>query len=240
MSWRIGCSGFSYKDWIGFFYPDNLPLSEWLAFYAGYFDTLELNVTFYRWPNLSFLQNLYHETPEDFSFVVKAPRELTHFRKFKDTEDLLHNFYSLIKKGLKDKLGAVLFQFPPSFSYSPESLNLVCSSLDTSFLNVVEFRHKTWWNEEVYIQLGRRNICFCSCSYPGLPDDVILNTKTPYYRFHGVPKLYYSMYTPIFLEKIADALLQNKKVEDGYLLFNNTATRAALENASYVQEYFNL
>lgn len=240
MSWRIGCSGFSYKDWIGFFYPDNMPQSEWLSYYAGYFDTLELNVTFYRLPTLSFFQNLYRKTPADFSFVVKAPKEITHLKKFKDTEELILNFYSLLKKGLRDKLGAVLFQFPPAFSYSHESLNLICCSLDSSLLNVVEFRHKSWWKEEVYKELGRRNISFCGCSYPGLPDNLILNTKIPYYRFHGVPTLYYSMYTSIFLKKIADALLQNKKLEDGYLLFNNTATRAALENASYLQEYFDL
>lgn len=240
MSWRIGCSGFSYKDWAGFFYPDDLPQSQWLAFYAGYFDTLELNVTFYRLPKLSFFQNLYLKTPGDFSFVIKAPGEITHLKKFKDIQDSLIDFYSLIKKGLKGKLRAVLFQFPPSFSYSPESLNLICSSLDRSFINVVEFRHTTWWNEEVYKQLGSQNISFCSCSYPGLPDEVILNTKNPYYRFHGVPKLYYSMYTPLFLEKIANAFMQNKKLEDGYLLFNNTATRAALENASFVQEYVDL
>lgn len=240
MKWKIGCSGFSYKDWIDIFYPTDLPNREWLEFYANHFDTVELNATFYKFPTASFLKNLYNRTPPHFCFVVKAPKIITHLQQFNKTEKLLKDFYDVIKNGLKEKLGAVLFQLPPSYRYTEEHLETVINSMDKSFLNVIEFRHKSWWNKTVYKKLTAGKITFCSVSFPGLPEDIIINTATPYYRFHGVPKLYYSMYTNTFLNQVATKFLQDKKVKKGFFLFNNTATRAALENASYLQEYVSL
>jgi uncharacterized protein YecE (DUF72 family) len=238
MNYKIGCSGFSYKDWVGFFYPDDLSNTKWLEYYTTYFDTVELNSTFYKTPGLKFLKNLYKRTPPDFCFVVKAPKLITHTNRFASSEKIISHFYKIVKNGLQEKLGAVLFQCPPSFAYAEQHMQLILNSLDTSFLNVVEFRHKSWWNKSVYKKLGDANITFCGVSYSGLPDDVIINTSTPYYRFHGVPKLYYSMYSESFLNNVAQAFLKNKKVKKGFFLFNNTATRAALENAGYLQEFF--
>ncbi|MEP6713354.1 MAG: DUF72 domain-containing protein [Ferruginibacter sp.] len=240
MKWKIGCSGFSYSDWNGLFYPEDLPSTKWFEYYASHFDTLELNVTFYKFPTLSFFRNLYDRSPDNFCFVVKAPKLITHTHRFHNSKKLLDDFYAIIKKGLKEKLAMVLFQLPPSFHCVDEHLTLITESMNTNFLNAVEFRHKTWWDEKIYKLLGSKQIIFCGISYPGLPDDVIINTTTPYYRFHGVPKLYYSMYGKPFLNNIADAFLQNKKVRKGFFLFNNTATRAALENASYLQDYFDV
>ena len=240
MNWNIGCSGFSNPNWIGYFYPEELSNKEWLEFYAQHFDTLELNTTFYKMPTSSLLTNLYNRTPVDFCFVIKAPKLITHTQKFFESENLLRDFYSVLKINLKEKLGAVLFQLPPSFSYSEERLELLVNSLDSDFMNVIEFRNSSWWKDFVYKKLAMKNICFSGLSYPGLPDEVVINTEFAYYRFHGVPKLYYSMYSNSFLTEVYQTFQKNSQLKQGYLLFNNTASRAALENASYLQALISL
>ena len=240
MKWKIGCSGFSYNEWSEFFYPVDLPTSKWFEYYTKHFDTVELNVTFYRFPALSFLKNLYNRSPGNFCFIVKAPKLITHTHRFKDVKELLNEFYTVINNGLKEKLGAILFQLPPGFKYSDEHMEIILKSLNKTFTNVIEFRNESWWNESIYAELSKHKITFCGVSYPGLPDDIILNTATPYYRFHGVPKLYYSMYKNSFLNTVGDTFLKSKNIDKAFMLFNNTATRAALENASHLQEYFTL
>ncbi len=99
--WWIGCSGLHYKHWKEIFYLHGLPQIKWFNFYSEHFNTLELNVTFYRFPQLSFLKTWYKKSPDTFKFSVKAPRALTHYKKFSGTENLLSDFYSTVKEGLK-------------------------------------------------------------------------------------------------------------------------------------------
>ncbi|CAN5197302.1 DUF72 domain-containing protein [soil metagenome] len=240
MEWRIGCSGFSYKDWKGSFYPEKLAQSKWFGYYSERFKTLELNVTFYRFPQVRFLQNWYDKSPSDFSFAVKAPRLISHYKKFNDCEKFLSDFYGTCKEGLKEKLGPVLFQLPPQIVYDEAFLEKMIQQLNPDFANVVEFRHASWWQQKVYYALSKQNITFCSISHPTLPDDVIINTSLVYYRFHGVPKLYYSQYTENKLISIADAIIQSKKVKTAFIYFNNTATMAALNNAASLKTYLNI
>lgn len=240
MDFKIGCSGFAYRDWQGIFYPEDLPASEWLHFYAQYFDTLELNASFYRTPGSIFFKNLYKKTPDDFCFVVKIPQQITHIQKMVGVKEILKDFYNVIKNGLQQKLGAVLFQFPGSYFFTIERLHHILENLDSNFTNVVELRHRSWWTKEVYDLFEDAGICFCSVSYPGLPEDVIINSPVVYYRFHGVPKLYYSIYAEDFVRDIAHKYHSHPTVTKAFCLFNNTATRAALENASYLQEYISL
>src|SRR3954464_5011246 len=110
MDWFIGCSGFHYKHWKNVFYPEGLPQKKWFDFYCQHFNTLELNVTFYRFPQLSFLQTWHTKSPDNFRFAVKAPRAITHYKKFNDSYELLSSFYDTINNGLQAKLGPVLFQ----------------------------------------------------------------------------------------------------------------------------------
>jgi uncharacterized protein YecE (DUF72 family) len=137
MKWHIGCSGFHYKHWKGSFYPMDLPQKRWFEYYGGQFKTLELNVTFYRFPKLSVLQGRYTMAPVDFRFSVKAAKAITHFKQFHGTVDMLTSFYQTIKDGLQDRLGPVLFQFPPRFHYEEERLNRVrqCKILSKMRLN---------------------------------------------------------------------------------------------------------
>ena len=236
MNWHIGCSGFHYKEWKKVFYPEGLAQTKWFDHYSSKFDTIELNVTFYRFPRLPVLESWYNKSPAHFLFAVKVPRFITHFRKFIGTEESLRSFYEIIKEGLKEKIGPILFQLPPDFIYSEEKLQQIIQSLNSSFSNVIEFRHSSWWNEKVYSLLKKHNITFCSISYPKLPDDVITTSDIIYYRFHGVPKLYYSKYENKDLKKIVDAI-QKSSVKTVFVYFNNTASVAAIENAEIVKKY---
>jgi uncharacterized protein YecE (DUF72 family) len=237
MKWNIGCSGFSYKEWKDVFYPPGLPVREWFNYYSSRFATLELNVTFYRFPQLAMLQGWYTKSPERFSFAVKAPRLISHYKQFKDCEDLLRDFYMVCGKGLKEKLGPLLFQFPSRLAYDPGILQRIISGMDPSFQNVVEFRDISWWNKKVYAALETKGIIFCGVSYPGLPDEVIVNGPVVYYRFHGIPKLYHSAYDEATLKKMANSVLRKSNVKEVYCYFNNTAAVGAIANARWLEKY---
>ncbi|HMG82680.1 MAG TPA: DUF72 domain-containing protein [Ferruginibacter sp.] len=237
MKWHIGCSGFSYKEWKGVFYPDKLAQSKWLAYYCEHFNTLELNNTFYRFPLLKTMKDWHNKTPENFSFAVKAPRIITHYKQLVDTQDLIKEFYAVCKEGLNNKLGPVLFQFPPRFLYTPENLQKILISLDSAFINVVEFRHSSWWCEEVYTQLAKKNIIFCGVNHPSLPNDVVINNSIVYYRLHGAPKLFLSEYNEETLETIANKIFDNNRIKNVYCYFNNTMTVSAIKNAQWLQQY---
>lgn len=237
IKWNIGCSGFFYKEWKEEFYPKGLAQSKWFNYYAQHFNTLELNVTFYRFPTIKSLKSWYDKAPEGFTFSSKVPRSITHFKKFEETEQMLNDFYLLLKEGLKEKLAGVLFQLPPQYAYSEEKLEKILKQVNTSFNNVIEFRHESWWRKDVQAILGKNNISFCGVSFPKISfDDAVINTPLCYYRFHGVPRLFYSEYDEAFLEKIFNQVNQNKKVKSAYIYFNNTASLAALRNAKYFQK----
>jgi uncharacterized protein YecE (DUF72 family) len=231
MNWHIGCSGFHYKDWKGRFYPEDLPQRKWFDYYCEHFKTLELNVTFYRFPQLSFLQTWYSKSPTDFRFAVKAPRAITHYKKFVEAADLISSFYDTINTGLQEKLGPVLFQLPPSYNYTEERLDRIINSLNPTFINVVEMRHASWWNADVYQNLSKHNISFCGMSHPNLPDDVIKNTPVVYYRFHGVPNLYRSPYSMEFLQKVIDAVQHDTNIKEAWFYFNNDFDAVGVKNA---------
>jgi len=231
MEWHIGCSGFHYKHWKGSFYPEDLPQRRWFEFYAEHFKTLELNVTFYRFPQLSFLQNWYNVSPPEFRFSVKAPRAITHFKQFHNVVDMITRFYATIRDGLREKLGPVLFQLPPRLKYDEARLQRILENLDPGFDNVLEFRHTSWWQEAVYAELAKRGVTFCGMSHPELPDAVIRNTPVVYYRFHGVPDLYRSFYSDEALNNVALQLKGDTNVQSAWLYFNNDAAVAAIPNA---------
>lgn len=237
MKWHIGCSGFHYKDWKEIFYPPKLPQRKWFEYYNSHFDTLELNVTFYRFPQLKFLQNWYAISSPGFVFTVKAPRLITHYKRFNDCERLLHDFYTTVIAGLADKLGTVLFQFPPTMVYDAALLDRIINNLSREVTNVLEFRHASWWTPAVYRRMKKEKLIFSGISHPSLPDTVVINNKTAYYRFHGVPKLYYSAYSQRKLRDVADAMLNDKTVKEAYIYFNNTATIGAIENAMWLKKY---
>lgn len=237
IKWDIGCSGFHYKDWKGIFYPETLPQKEWFRFYTQNFNTLELNVTFYRFPVLKSLEAWYDASPANFSFAVKVPRLITHYKKFSDCQRLIDDFYTLSSKGLKEKLGVILFQLPPKYNYTNERLELIVKSMCKDFKNVIEFRDASWWIPAVFKRLKKEKIIFCGIDYPGLPNNAIMTNQTAYYRFHGNPRLYYSAYKKNELKIVADTLRANKNITNAYIFFNNTATQAAIKNATWLKKH---
>ena len=237
MKWNIGCSGFHYKEWKEIFYPHKLPQTKWFEYYCTRFNTLELNNTFYRFPTLKSLQTWYNKSPDDFLFAVKAPRIITHYKQFTSAEEQLENFYNVIRDGLHEKLGPVLFQLPAVYRYSDERLERIIASLDPAFMNVLEMRHESWFNQTVYDVLEQHNIIFSGISHPSLPDDAVVNNSTAYYRFHGVPHLYFSKYTGPQLLAVAGDLFSAKHLKRAFIYFNNTASSAAISNAEYLLTY---
>lgn len=236
-AWHIGCSGFSYKEWKDRFYPKGLAANKWFEYYCTHFNAVELNVTFYRFPQVSMLQGWYRRAPEDFLFAVKAPRNITHYKKFKDAHEEVADFYKVVQFGLKEKLGAILFQTPPSFAYSEAALSSIISHLNPRFANVVEFRNSSWWQPEIWEQLLANNIVVSGTSYPGLPDTLPERQPVGYFRLHGVPHLYHSPYEEAYIRKIAGALSNSEKA---FVFFDNTASGAAINNAQYLQQLVNL
>jgi uncharacterized protein YecE (DUF72 family) len=236
MQYFIGCSGFHNKDWKEVFYPKGLPQSKWFEFYCTQYNTLELNTTFYRFPRIEILQQWYNKSPLDFKFSVKAPRLITHYKQFNDVARLLNDFYTSVREGLREKLGCVLFQLPARIAYSEAFLQRITQSLDSSFKNVIEFRHMSWWNQFVYDELAKHNISFCSISIKNLPAEIIANTSLLYYRFHGIKKLYFSEYTKQTIKNFSIELNTKQNICEAYIYFNNTATTAAINNARQLKK----
>jgi len=234
MDWYIGCSGFHYPEWKGIFYPKGMPQKDWFAHYATRFNTLELNVSFYRFPRVPYLRNWYENSPPDFLFAIKVPRLITHYKQFKDVARMLSDFYGTVKEGLADKAGPILFQLPASAVYSDERLDRIVTCMDAFFRNVVEFRHKSWWKRKVFSTLAKKNIIFCGSSFPGLPEEPVVNDPLVYYRFHGKPVLYKSSYSKKKIRSIAEFIRKKRKPRQAFIYFNNTASAAALLNASYL------
>mgnify|MGYP002621799484 CR=1 FL=1 len=226
----IGCSSYATPSWKSEFYPDALPKKEWFDYYCQYFKTYEFNGSFYRFPNVQNLNTWYDKTPENFQFSIKVPKLITHTMKLEGCAEQVKDFYSISHKGFKDKLACILWQFPPRFFFTPERLATLINLLDSDFKNVTEFRHISWWNEEVKATLGNKNITFCTSDYLGLPNIIQKNTSVGYIRLHGAPKLFYSHYSTIELKGIWNQI-NNLYFDQVYVYFNNTASTAGIVNA---------
>ncbi|EJL64737.1 DUF72 domain-containing protein [Flavobacterium sp. CF136] len=230
-----GCSSFNNRFWKGIFYPENMPVSKWFDYYCQHFDTYEFNGSFYKFPTVKIFENWYKKAPEHFIFSVKAPKEITHIKKFTDCKELISDFYTICDTGLKDKLGCVLFQFPPSYSFSEEKLQNIINNLNPKFKNVIEFRHESWWIDKVWDLFMENNITFCSVSHPQLPETIFYKSPLIYIRLHGTPKMFYSGYSP---EQLND--IKNKtKGKNAFVYFNNTAGEEGILNALEFKKIIN-
>lgn len=203
----------------------------WFEYYSQHFNTLELNVTFYKFPDLSVFEGWHERSAPGFSFSVKAPRLITHYKKLNDCEQLLDNFYKPVDEGLKEKTGCVLFQCPSRFNYTPERLDKIIDNLNPEFPNAVEFRNNSWWNEEVHRVLEENKITFSGMGHPTLPKTVVENTSLLYCRMYGVPQLYYSSYTLDPLKKLVKTIQSSGKIKKAFIYFNNYVGVNAIKNA---------
>ena len=156
---RIGCSGWSYKDWAGPFYAKDLPAGDYLGFYSKVFNCVEIDSSFYRIPNQSMVQRWKTVTPEGFVFSPKLPKRITHDNKLEDFESTLTYFYSVVNK-LGPKLGPIVAQLPPSIKVEKHmnTMKKFIDGLNPKYEHAIEFRHKSWFNPEVYELLQAHDI----------------------------------------------------------------------------------
>jgi len=160
MQLLAGTSGFSYKEWLGKFYPDKLPADQMLHYYAGHFATVEINNTFYRMPAEAMLANWAEQVPEPFSFTLKAPRRITHELRLKECEAHVAEFLRRAQS-LGAKLGPLLFQLPPFLKKDLPRLRDFLALLPGGQPAAFEFRNDSWQDEEVYAALRAKGAMLC-------------------------------------------------------------------------------
>jgi uncharacterized protein YecE (DUF72 family) len=160
MKVRAGTSGYSYKEWKGSFYPAELPAADMLRFYAKHFSTVEINNTFYRMPSEKILGNWSEQVPDDFAFVLKAPQRITHIKRLKDVDD---DVAYLLRTAavLGEKRGPLLFQVPPVFRKDLTVLRNFLGLLAPEGQSALEFRHQSWFDDEVFAVLRAHNVALC-------------------------------------------------------------------------------
>jgi uncharacterized protein YecE (DUF72 family) len=178
---RIGTSGFSYKEWKGSFYPEDLPASEMLRHYAAKFSTVEINNTFYRMPSASVLASWAEQVPDGFTFALKASQRITHRSRLKDSADSVEFFFR-VAATLGDRLGPVLFQLPPNLKRDLPRLRDFLPLLPAGSRAAFEFRHESWFDEEVYAALREARAALCVAEDENLATPLVPTTGWGYLR----------------------------------------------------------
>ncbi|NSL17086.1 DUF72 domain-containing protein [Tatlockia micdadei] len=233
----IGTSGWSYADWKGLFYPNNLRMDELLHFYAGNFNTVELNNSFYKLPTVENVKRWYELTPPDFIFSCKANRYITHMKKLQGTEKNVENLLTVLNH-FHEKLGPILFQFPPHWHNNYERLNSFIKNLSKQFNYTFEFRDTSWFSQEIYDLLDANQISLCLYDYRGYQSPEMITAKFVYLRLHG-PKQepYTGSYSEQKLTEYAQKIVSWKKEgRSVYCYFDNDIKSCAPRNASCLKE----
>ncbi|MBW9118128.1 DUF72 domain-containing protein [Rhizobium cauense] len=231
---HIGCSGWYYWHWKGKFYPADAPSSELFSIYQSHFSTVELNAPFYAWPTIAAVKAWTRQAAPEFVYTIKVCELITHINRFEKTEVLVEDF-GYIADLLGPRMGCFLFQLPPSVRYSSEMLRLILSQLDRRRRNVVEFRHKSWWNQDVYNAFADAGAIFCSCSGPALPDELVRTADDIYVRFHGTKQWYRHDYTDEELAIWAQRI-ECSGAKTVWVYFNNDRDCNSIKNASKLSE----
>jgi uncharacterized protein YecE (DUF72 family) len=181
------------------------------------------------------LINWYNNSPDNFRFTLKAPKIITHVKQLNGIRKLIESFYELTKL-LKEKLSCHLFQLPPHFNLNEKNLKILekfLNELDDNNLNVVEFRHQSWWKNQIYELLKSYKVIFCIVSGLGMPDNIIETNDIVYFRFHGT---YYSgSYSD---DNLSNYVTEMKKSDckEIYAYFNNDQKAYATKNARKLKE----
>ena len=249
----IGTSGYVYDDWQGPFYPTDLPRERWLEYYSQQFSIVEVNLTFYRLPASPVFRHWAGRTPQDFQFVLKGSRQITHLKRLDNCHEELAVFFERASE-LGDKLRTVLWQLPPKFSHDPDLLELFLAEVERvqvvfgRFRQAFEFRDISWFHEEVYEILARFGVAVVLADWPfaasvqevlfrSQDDDIRPRIVVPltadflYVRCHGPATPTGSAYTPDDINYLANALRPPLVGKDGYIFFRNKTNAYAVQNA---------
>ncbi|HET8580711.1 MAG TPA: DUF72 domain-containing protein [Nitrospiraceae bacterium] len=233
----IGTSGWTYSNWRGPFYPVDLPSRRYLEFYSKQFPTTEVNYSFYHLPRLQTYANWASQVPDGFVFAVKASRLITHTKRLSRVEEPWRAFVQNAVT-LGAHLGPILLQFPPSLQKDRHRLaeflkDAQGASAGQARLRLVfEFRHESWFTDEIYRVLGRHGAALCIADSPNYPRHDVLTTDFTYVRFHGRIQLFASSYSKTELAEEARKI--NRYVQNGvevFVYFNNDARGHAINNA---------
>ena len=231
---HLGTSGWSYPGWRGRFYPPGLPARAWLPFYAENFNTVEINMTFYRLPKPDDLRRWADLVPPGFLFTLKANRQITHTKKLRDVGHEV-GFFSHLARSLDAKLGCILYQLPPGITRDDALLRGFLAVLSPEFRNVIEFRDPSWYARDVYDVLRESRVIFCTVSSTKVPPDAVLTTETAYFRFHGLTGGYRHDYSEEELRAWA-GIVRSTGAAATFAYFNNDYQAHAVENARRLRE----
>jgi uncharacterized protein YecE (DUF72 family) len=180
MIW-IGTSGYNYPEWKGSFYPANLPAAKMLPFYAARFSTVEINYTFYRMPNEKIVSGWAAQTPSPYKLTLKAPRRITHDSRLRNCGELVRTFCG-VAGTLGDKLGALLFQLPPSAKKDVALLDAFLEDLPPNVRAAFEFRHASWFDDQVFDRLAAHNLALCVADSDRMSTPVRVTAEYAYFR----------------------------------------------------------
>ena len=200
MDVRVGTSGFSYKEWKGSFYPEDLPNAKMLGYYAERFDTVEINNTFYRMPNAEVLQGWASQVPERFAFVLKASQRITHTKRFGEMPDPVRYFFDTAKV-IAPRLGPVLVQLPPYLKKDVAKLEAFFELVPPEFRIALEVGGDTWLDDEVYAVLKKRGAALVAIDDPKKRVAIVPTASFGYFRLRE------TKYDDAALAKWADDIL---------------------------------
>lgn len=218
---HIGTSGWQYKHWRGTFYPEDVKVKDHFTYYQKYFDTIEINNSFYRIPAKETFEKWKNQVNPDFNYVVKANRFITHMKKLHDTEDVLNNFLANAA-ALGNKLSVILFQLPPGWQVNTQRLESFLKLLPKDVRCTFEFRNETWYTHEVYALLEKYNCAFCIYHLAGHLSPLKVTANFVYVRLHGPGGKYQGSYSADALNEWAGRCKQwAAEGKDVYVYFDN-------------------
>jgi uncharacterized protein YecE (DUF72 family) len=226
---HIGTSGWQYRSWKGPFYPSKLPQREWLAHYSTRFPVVEVNNSFYQLPKEDTFERWREGTPEDFVFVVKASRYITHIRRLRESRDSVDLFWSRASR-LGKKLGPVLFQLPPTLKRDTGLLTEFLRILPRRVKPAFEFRQESWERDDVYEALDRAGAAWVLPDRPGWRVPLVVTADWTYIRFHQGRRTHPG-YAKDKLRTWADRIA-GLPTDEAWIFFNNDPLAAAPEDAS--------
>lgn len=211
-TWHLGTMGFSYKQWLGPVYPAGMPPRNFLSHYSTLFDAVEIDSTFYGTPRPESVLRWRHSTPDNFTFCLKTPKAITHEARLTDGIEAMHNFVETAVL-LQNKLGCILIQFGPAFTYAQVGeLKQFLSQLPRTARFAVEFRHDSWVQPKVADLLRSYNICLTAADYIHLPKTITPTADFLYLRFIG-PHGQYATKDKELVDKTAELKEWYDKIE---------------------------
>ena len=232
MALWIGTSGWQYKHWRTRFYPERLPSTKWLTFYADSFQTVEINSSFYQLPSAAAVDRWRAAVPDDFVFCPKASRYLTHYRRLREPEEPVQLFMDRLGR-LEDQLGPVLLQLPPTLHADPGALDDTLSAFGSRVRVAVEARHRSWFTPEIRDILIRHNAALCAadrCSELVAP--LWRTADWAYVRLHEGRSHPATCYGRAALRSWLQRVEDTWGDVETYLFFNNDGNGCAIQNAA--------